>query len=43
MQDTQELTAALEGADVDATENAAYETSGFKAAVFKPMFGQAHQ
>jgi hypothetical protein len=43
MQDTQELTAAPQGADVDATEDVAYETSGFKAAVFKPMFGRAHQ
>ena len=37
MQDTQELI------DVDATEDAAFQTSGFKAAVFKPMFGNAHQ
>ena len=36
MQDTQEL-------EVDAAEDAAFETSGFKAAVFKPMFGNAHQ
>ena len=35
MQDTQELI------DVDATEDAAFQTSGFKAAVFKPMFGQS--
>ena len=37
MQDTQEIT------DVDATADAAYGTSGFKAAVLKPMFGNAHQ
>jgi hypothetical protein len=37
MHDTQELI------DVDATEDAAFQTSGFKAAVFKPMFGQSHQ
>ena len=37
MQDTQELT------EVDAAEDAAFETSGFKAAVFKPMFAHAHQ
>jgi len=43
MQETQEMTAAPQGADPDATEDAAYGTSGFKAAVFKPMFGNAHQ
>ena len=46
MQDTNELTVAPQGADADATEDvedAAYGTSGFKAAVFKPMFAHAHQ
>ena len=43
MHDIQELTTAPEGADADATEDAAFQTSGFKAAVFKPMFGQSHQ
>jgi len=37
MQETQEP------ADVDAIEDAAFQTSGSKAAVFKPMFGNAHQ
>jgi len=37
MQDSQEIV------DVDATEDAAFRTSGFKAAVFKPRFGNAHQ
>jgi hypothetical protein len=37
MQDTQEIT------EIDATEDAAFRTSGFKAAVFRPMFGNAHQ
>ena len=37
MQDIQETI------EVDAVEDAAYQTSGFRAAVFKPMFGQAHQ
>ena len=43
MHDTQELTTAPEGPDADAAEDAAYRTSGFKAAVFKPMYGNAHQ
>ncbi len=34
---------ANEAIEVDAVGDAAFETSGFKAAVFKPMFGQAHQ
>jgi hypothetical protein len=37
MQDTQELT------EVDAAEDAAFEATGFKAAVFRPMFSHAHQ
>jgi len=40
MQDTQEITEPDAALDVEA---AAYGTSGFKAAVFKPMFGNAHQ
>jgi hypothetical protein len=34
---------AKEAIEVDAVGDAAFGTSGFKAAVFKPMFGQAHQ
>jgi SAM-dependent methyltransferase len=43
MQETQEMTSAPQGADPDAAEGAAFEATGFKAAVFKPMFGNAHQ
>jgi SAM-dependent methyltransferase len=43
MHDIQELVTAPDGADADATEDTAFQTSGFKAAVFKPMFGQSHQ
>ncbi len=46
MQDTHELTVAPQDADVDAAEDvedAAYGTSGFRAAVFKPMFAHTHQ
>lgn len=38
---TDELTETPQ--EADAAGDAAFETSGFKAAVFKPMFGQAHQ
>jgi SAM-dependent methyltransferase len=54
MRDTHELTVAPQGADADAAEDVedapalsgaegAYGTSGFRAAVFKPMFAHAHQ
>ena len=43
MQDTEELTDTLTGTGVDAAADAAFETTGFKAAVFKPMFAHAHQ
>jgi hypothetical protein len=45
MQDTQELTDTLasRGTGVNAAEDAAFEATGFKAAVFKPMFAHAHQ
>jgi hypothetical protein len=40
MRDTQEITEPDAALDI---EGNAYSTSGFKAAVFKPMFGNAHQ
>ena len=43
MQETQEMTSAPQGADPDAAEDAAFEATGFRAAVFKPMFAHAHQ